>query len=115
MRDSTWEVCPTMLQADPTTAAPMAAGPMAANGTADAPANSTAPADATGPPARKGPSKAFITKVAVKFVNAMWMSMFAKVLADGLVYRQRTTSLYAVMTTAYQTAYLTPSQSFKSQ
>lgn len=110
------------LQSDPT-GPPPAGGPPAgapADGPAPADGNATAAGNATagnatagGPPAKKGPSKAFITKVAVKFVNAMWMTMFAKVLSDGLVMRQRTTSYAAVLSTTNVATYLTPSVAYK--
>lgn len=44
----------------------------------------------------KGPPKALITKVAIKFVNAMWATMFARVLSVGLQMLQRSTKQYAV-------------------
>jgi len=105
------------LQSDPT-GPPPAGGPPAgapADGPAPADGNATAAGNATagGPPAKKGPSKAFITKVAVKFVNAMWMTMFAKVLSDGLVMRQRTTKFAATLSTTFVSTYLTPSVAYK--
>merc|ERR1719498_1909776 len=55
-----------------------------------------APAEKGGAGAKKGPPEAFVTKVAVKFVNAMWYTMFARVLSVGLQDWQRSTKQYKV-------------------
>ena len=101
--DPTWEVC-TSLQGGPG-GPPPAGGPPAADAPADASAGSPAPAGngtANGTanstaPAKKGNAasnvtKAEITEIAVKFVNAMWATMFAKTLSVGLQQRYRTAS-----------------------
>merc|ERR1711998_52443 len=49
--------------------------------------------------AKAGPPKAVVTKVAVKFVNAMWATMFARILSVGLQEWTRSTRQYSVQTT----------------
>jgi hypothetical protein len=97
--DPTWEVC-TSLQGGPG-GPPPAGGPPAADAPANASAGSPAPAGngtANGTaPAKKGNAasnvtKAEITEIAVRFVNAMWATMFAKTLSIGLQQRYRTIS-----------------------
>ena len=61
-----------------------------------APPKKDAPAGKDGQPAKKaeGPSKELITEIAVKFVNAMWATLFAKVLSTGLQQVRRTATYY---------------------
>lgn len=98
MCDPTWEVC--SLQKDVAPAGPPKDGPK----------NAT-----DGKPAKKeGPSKEFLTEVAVKFVNAMWATMFARVLSVGLQQWTRSVGYYNASDSSTQTSTISPSVAFKS-
>jgi hypothetical protein len=84
------------VESDPTTTSDdVAADPTvdgaALNGTD---VNGTNGTNGTEPAKKKGPSKKQLTLIAVKFINAMWATMFASVLSEGLQQWTRSTRYY---------------------
>ena len=95
--DPTFEWC-NELQADPTAAQDDSAAKAADAQAAD----DTAAGAADEKKAKAGPPRAVVTKVAVKFVNAMWATMFARVLSVGLQEWTRSVRQYNVQTSSVQ-------------